>query len=86
MIASFVGEVKLLVLSPSCILTNQLDGNEKEHMTLLEKSRGGILSLSLSDLYRYTVTRPNIYITSGVPLLNRGYFKITSVLLFRCGG
>ena len=86
MIASFVGEVKLLVLSPSCILTNQLDGNEKEPMTLLEKSRGGILSLSLSDLYRYKVTRPNTYITPGVPLLNRGYFKITSVLLFRCGG
>lgn len=86
MIASFVGEVKLLVLSPSCILTNQLDGNEKEPMTLLEKSRGGILSLSLSELNRYKVTRPNIYITSGVPLLNRGYFEITSVLLFRCGG
>lgn len=85
MIASFVGEVKLLVLSPSCILTNQLDGNEKEPMTLLEKSRGGILSLSLSQ-YRYKVTRPNMYITAGVPLLNRGYFKITSVLLFRCGG
>jgi len=86
MIASFVGEVKLLVLSPSCILTNQLDGNEKEPMTLLEKSRGGILLLSLSDLYRYKATRPNIYITSGVPGLNRGYFKITSVLLFRRGG
>lgn len=85
MIASFVGEVKLLVLSPSCILTNQLDGNEKEPITLLEKSRGGILSLSLSQ-YRYKVTRPNIFITSGVALLNRGYFKITSVLLFRCGG
>lgn len=86
MIASFVGEVKLLVLSPSCILTNQLDGNEKEPMTLLEKSRGGILSLSLSELNRYKVTRPNIYITCGVPLLNRGYFEIKSVLLFRCGG